>query len=102
MQGFLVLGTPVLQLFPPRVNQPPRNDLLTGYEPNRPRSPRGQHNPYGAASTAAPLRPPGMSMDRVPFYSSLLWIDERIHLQMGQEEATAARRIYEVNQYHLH
>ena len=29
-------------------------------------------------------------------------LDERIHLQVGQEEATAARRLYEVNQYHLH
>ena len=29
-------------------------------------------------------------------------IDERIHLQMGQEEATAARRVHEVDQYHLH
>ena len=100
MQGSVVPGTPVHNLFPPRVNLPSRNDPLTGYEPNRPRNPRGQH-PYGAASPAAPLRLPGISMEWVPFYSSLIWIDGRIHLQMGQEEDTAARRIYEVNQYHL-
>ena len=98
MRGSLVPGTPVHALFPPSVN----NDPLTGSEPNGPRSPKGQNNPYGAASPAAPLCPRGIPMDRVPFYSSLIWIDERIHLQMDQEEATAARRIYEVNQYHLH
>ena len=94
----LVPGTPVHLLFPPRA----RSDPLTGYEPNRPRSPRGQPNPYRAASPAAPLRPPGIPMDRVPFYSSLVFLDERIHLQVGQEEETAARRLYEVNQYHLY
>ena len=94
----LVPGTPVHVLFPPRA----RSDPLTGYEPNRPRSPRGQPNPYRAASPAAPLRPPGIPMDRVPFYSSLVFLDERIHLQVGQEEETAARRLYEVNQYHLY
>ena len=46
MRGSLVPGTPVHQLFPPRA----RADPLTGYEPNRPRSPRGQNNPYRAAS----------------------------------------------------
>ena len=77
-------------------------DPLTGYEPNRPRSPRGQNNPYRAASPAAPVRPPGIPGDRVPFYSSLIYLDERIHRQVGQEEETAARRLYEVNQYHLY
>ena len=33
---------------------------------------------------------------------TLVFLDERIHLQVGQEEATAARRLYKVNQYHLH
>ena len=98
MRGSLVPGTPVHQLFPPRVRQDP----LTGYEPNRPRSPRGQNNPYRAASPAAPLHPPGIPMDRVPFYSSFVFLDERIHLQVGQEEEIAARRLYEVNQFHLH
>ena len=36
------------------------------------------------------------------FYSSLVFLDERIHLQVGQEEEAAARRLYEVNQFHLH
>ena len=37
-----------------------------------------------------------------PFYSSLIYLDERIHRQVGQEEETAARRLYEVNQYQLY
>ena len=94
----LVPGTPVHDLIFPRA----RHDPLTGYEPNRPRNPRGQNNPYRAASPAAPLRPPGIPGDRVPFYSSFIFLDQRIHLQVGQEEETAARRLYEVNQYHLY
>ena len=43
-------------------------------------------------SPAAPLlssRPPWIrSGDRVPFDSSLIFLDERIHLQVGQEEET--------------
>ena len=98
MESFsLVPGTPVHQLIFPRA----KPDPLTGYEPNRPRSPRGQNNPYRAAAQAAPLRPPGSPGDRVPVYSSLIYLDERIHRQVGQEEETAARRLYEVNQYQL-
>ena len=84
------------------MNLPQRFDLLTGYEPNRPQSPRDGQRPYGAASFAVCLRPPGLPVDRVPFYSSLVFIDEKIHLQIGQEEATAARRVYEVDQINLH
>ena len=99
MESFsLVPGTPVRQLIFPRA----KADSLTGYEPNRPRSPRGQNNPYRAASPAAPIRPPGIPGDRVPFCSSLIYLDERIHRQVGQEEETAAKRLYEVNQYHLY
>ena len=47
----LVPGTPVQQLIFPRA----KADPSTGYEPNRPRSPRGQNNPYRAASPAAPF-----------------------------------------------
>ena len=97
-QFSLVPGTPVQQLIFPRG----KADPLTGYEPNRPKSPRGQNNPYRAAPQAAPIRPPGISGDRVPFYSSLIYLDERIHRQVGQEEETAARRLYEVNQYNLY
>ena len=98
-QFSLVPGTPVQQLIFPRGKANP----LTGYEPNRPRSPRGQNNPYGAAQQAAPpVRPPGPPGDGVPFYSSLIYLDERIHRQVGQEEETAARRLYEVNQYHVY
>ena len=83
MESFsLVPGTPVQQLIFPRG----KADPLTGYEPNRPRSPRGQNNPYRAAPQAAPVRPPGIPGDRVPFYSSLIYLDERIHRQVGQEE----------------
>ena len=97
MESFsLVPGTPVQQLIFPRA----KADPSTGYEPNRPRSPRGQNNPYRAAPQAAPVRPPGIPGDRVPFYSSLIYLDERIHRQVGQE--TAARRLYEVNQYNLY
>ena len=99
MESFsLVPGTPVHQLIFPKA----KADPLTGYEPNRPRSPRGQNNPDRAAQQAAPLRPPGIPVDRVPFYSSLIYLDERIHRQVGQEEETAARRLYEVNQYNLY
>ena len=65
-------------------------------------APREQNNPYRAASPAAPLRPPGFRADRVPFYSSLIFLDERIHRQVSQEEETAARRLYEVNQYNFY
>ena len=97
-QFSLVSGTPVQQLIFPRG----KADPLTGYEPNRPRSPRGQNNPYRAAPQAAPIRPPGIPGDRAPFYSSLIYLDERIHRQVGQEEETAARRLYEVNQCNLY
>ena len=97
-QFSLVPGTPVQQLIFPRG----KADPLTGDEPNRPRNPRGQNNPYRAAPQAAPVRPPGIPGDRVPSYSSLIYLDERIHRQVGQEEETAARRLYEVNQYNLY
>ena len=37
-----------------------------------------------------------------PFNLPLVFIDETIHVQMGQEEASGARRVYEVNQIHFH
>ena len=102
MSGSIMLGTVVHNLFPPKVNLPQRIDLLRGYEPNRPRNPRDGQRPYGAASLAAHLRPPGLLVDRVPSYSSLVFIDEKIHFQMGQEENNGARKVYEVNQIHFH
>ena len=99
MSGSVVLGTPVHNLFPPRVILPQRNDPLTGCEPNRPVLEDNTHTgPHHLLLLYVLLE----FLWTRSHFSSHVFIDERIHLQMGQEEATAARRVYEVNQYHLH
>ena len=84
----LVPGTPVRELIFPRG----RFDPLTGYEPNRPRSPRGQNNPYRAASPAAPVRPLGIPGDRVPFYSSLVFLKGSISATLRSQPVSSLRR----------
>ena len=53
--------------------------------------------PYGGNLPSTPPTPPGLPRG-VLFRPSLLLIDERIHVQRGQEETSASRLTFELNQ----
>ena len=57
--------------------------------------------PIGAALPNTPPTPPSLAVPPSPF-ASLLFIDERIHLQRGQEEASARWLTFELNQGQLY
>ena len=87
MESSLVPGTPVGQLFG-RANP---------YGPQQVMSPRASGGcPYGNLPPTPPT-PPGLPRG-VLFAPSLLLIDERLHVQRGQEEASASRLTFELNQ----
>ena len=78
MESGLIPGTAVGQLFPRPIPYGPRQAM----------SPRPQSGcPYwGDVLPNIPPTPPSMAVPSVPF-SSLLFIDERIHTQRDQDEA---------------
>ena len=80
MASSLVPGTPVGQLF----------QGANPYGPRQVMSPRASGGcPYGNLPSTPPT-PPGLPRG-VLFAPSLLLIDERLHVQRGQEEASASR-----------
>ena len=83
MESRLIPGTPVGHPFP-RPNP---------YGPQQAMSPRPESRcPYGGdVLPNIPPTPPGMTVPSVPF-SSLLFIDERIHMQRDQDEALHRKR----------
>ena len=102
MSGSSVPGTPVSQRFPPRVNPSQKADPLTGsyMSPTDPETQGANNIPTRLLLQLLLRFPPGLQAHRAPLYASLLRIDETIHLQMCREKATAARRIFIVNQSH--
>ena len=87
MASSLVPGTPVGQFF----------QGANPYGPRQVMSPRASGGcPYGNLPSTPPT-PPGLPRG-VLFRPSLLLIDERLHVQRGQEEASASRLTYELNQ----
>ena len=79
--------------------------LIPGANPYGPRqvmNPRTSGScPYGGNLPSTPPTPPGLPRG-VLFRPSLFLIDERIHVQRGQEEASASRLTFELNQSQLY
>ena len=92
MEASLVPGTPLGHLFPG----------ANPYGPRQVMSPRASGScPYGGDLPSTPPTPRGLPRG-ILVRPSLLLIDERIHVQRGQEEASASRPTFELNQSQLY